>query len=313
MEEEAEDVGDAISSSDLPAHDELDASTPPSTPPTGDSPSSSSLSSLTKVPVIDSTPIPTVHLRKALGWRELVSLGVGCTIGAGIFVVTGKVAREQTGPALFLSYIISGLACLCSAFCYAEFAAMSPSAGSAYSYARATMGELMGWIIGWDLTLEYAVSASAVAKGWSEHFNEVLTLLGIPLPPLLTTAPLSSSWGLSGGLIDLPAVLITIIVTLILLRGIKESAVFNHVMVAVKVTIVLFVIVVGAFYVKASNFSPFMPFGFAGISLFGTTVFGQTNENGDAVGVLAGSALVFFGQTTTAIPLCPTASPLPTP
>ena len=251
-------------------------------------------------PSLSSSSSQPEQLRKVLGWPQLVALGVGCTIGAGIFVVTGQVASQTTGPALFLSYIVSGLACLCAALCYAEFAAMAPSAGSAYSYARASMGELVGWIIGWDLTLEYTVAASAVAKGWSVHANELLQLMGSPLPAVLSNAPLSSSFQLTGAVLDLPAVVITACLTVVLVRGIRESAMLNNVMVAVKVSVVLLVIVAGSTRMSAANFSPFMPFGFAGISLFGYTVFGSTNANGDAVGVMAGAAIVFFASDSSA-------------
>ena len=240
------------------------------------------------------TPSSPVHLRKSLTWAGLISLGVGCTIGAGIFVVTGQVARNITGPALFLSYIISGAACMMAALCYAEMAAITPSAGSAYSYARSTLGELAGWIIGWDLTLEYTVAASAVAKGWSEHANELLALMGLPLPAAISTAPLDGSLSLTGGVIDLPAVLITACLTVLLCRGIKESAAFNNVMVALKVSIVLFVILAGVSYVSVDNFTPFLPYGFFSLSLFGYPIVGQTNDNGDAVGVMSGASIVFF-------------------
>ena len=237
---------------------------------------------------------PPVSLHKTLTWPGLISLGVGCTIGAGIFVVTGQVARDITGPALFLSYIVSGAACMLAALCYAEMAAMAPSAGSAYAYARSTLGELPGWIIGWDLTLEYTVAASAVAKGWSENANELLTLVGLPLPAALRTAPFDGSFSLTGGVIDLPAVLITVCLTVLLCRGIKQSAALNNVMVAVKLCVVLFVIVAGLSYVSAANYSPFLPFGFFSLSLFGHPIVGQTNADGDAVGVLSGASIVFF-------------------
>ena len=306
MDEEAED---GAAHPDLAPTDGRTTPSPPSTPPTADDHSPFSRSTLhpaddnsllshstlhhTSTP--PSLPTSSPVLRRVLGWPQLVSLGIGCTIGAGIFVVTGKVAREQTGPSLFLAYIVSGIACLCCAFCYAEFAAMSPSAGSAYSYARATMGEIMGWVIGWDLILEYTVAASAVAKGWSENLNELLTLMGIPLPPSISTAPLSSSWGLQpGAAIDLPAVFISLSLTFLLARGVKESAAFNSVMVLIKVSLVLLVIVVGAVYVNPANYSPFMPFGFFSLSFFGNVVYGQTNASGDAVGVVAGAAIIYF-------------------
>ena len=245
------------------------------------------------------------ELRKTLGWRQLVSLGIGCTIGAGIFVVTGQVGRNQTGPALFLAYIVSGLTCLLAALCYAEFAAMSPSAGSAYSYARGTMGELVGWIIGWDLILEYGVGSASVAQSWSSHLNQLLQLMGGYIPngidqPWWGYNTATGSFSITGSGFDLFAVLITVVVTCVLYRGIKESARFNNVMVITKLSVVLFVILVGSAYVSNSNYSPFMPFGFAGISFFGHTAVGQTNGNGDPSGVLAGAAIVFFASDSRA-------------
>ena len=235
----------------------------------------------------------TSQMKKELTWKHLISLGIGCTIGAGIFVVTGKVGRDQTGPALFLSYIVSGVTCLFAALCYAEFAAMSPSAGSAYSYARSTMGELVGWIIGWDLVLEYCVGAATVAQSWSSHLAELLQLMGLHIPTAIARPPWEFDSGTGtiytiGGGFDMCAVLITAVVTYVLYRGIKESASFNNVMVAIKLFVVFFVILVGALFIHAANFQPFMPYGFAGVAFFGHTVAGQTNANGDPSGVLAG-------------------------
>lgn len=238
-------------------------------------------------------------MKRVLGWLELTGIGIGCTIGAGIFVVTGIVAHDKTGPALFLSYILSGLACFFAAFSYAELAAMVPSAGSAYSYARATMGQLMGWILGWDLILEYAVSAASVAQGWSKYFGELLSFMGLHLPPAIMSPP----WGFdpdtgalssTGAVLDLPALLIVVIVTVILVVGIRESARFNTAMVILKLLIVVFVIFVGLAYVKSENFTPFLPYGFGGLSFFGFTVAGQTGPDGSPAGVVAGAALVYF-------------------
>jgi len=241
----------------------------------------------------------TGGLHKVLGWKELISLGVGCTIGAGIFVVTGVVAATKAGPALFLCYIISAIACGLAGLCYSELASMAPAAGSAYSYARASMGETIGWIIGWDLTLEYAVSGASVAQGWSKYFVELLGLMGIHFPHVLSAAPWaydanSGSLTSTGAVLDLPALLITLAITWLLLRGMRESALFAKIMVILKVTIVLFVIFAGIAYMDAANFSPFMPFGFFGISFFGWTAVGQTGPDGGPVGVFAGAAIVFF-------------------
>ena len=239
------------------------------------------------------------ELKKTLNGLGLMSLGIGATIGAGIFVVTGRVGRDQTGPALFLSYIFSGVTCLFAALSYAELAAMTKSSGSAYAYARESMGEFMGWIIGWNLLLEYAVGAATVAQSWSKNLNEFFELCGFSIPLAISGPPWNYESATSylydtGSGIDLPAIIITAIITIILYRGMKESAVFNNVMVCFKIGIVLFVIFVGAAFVDDSNYSPFLPYGFAGISFFGNTVAGQTNENGDPSGVIAGAAIVFF-------------------
>ena len=223
-------------------------------------------------------------LKKTLGWPQLISLGIGCTIGAGIFVVTGRVARDQTGPALFLAYIVSGITCLFAALCYAEFAAMSPSAGSAYSYARGTMGEVVGWIIGWDLCLEYGVGAATVAQSWSSHFAQFVQLCGGSLvgsgvdQPFWAYDPNSGAFSVTGAGFDLFAVLITAAVTCVLYKGIKESATFNNVIVAIKLFVVFFVILVGAGFTHSANYEPFMPYGFMGLSFFGNTVGTHTHR-----------------------------------
>jgi APA family basic amino acid/polyamine antiporter len=238
------------------------------------------------------------RLRRVLGPVQLTSLGIGAVIGSGIFVSTGAIARQTTGPALMLSYVVAGLACLFAGLCYCEFAGMVPVAGSAYTYAYATLGELFAWVIGWDLTLEYAVSSATVADGWSGYFQNVLGIFGLKLPaslngPVITPGP-AGSFVATGSLINLPALAIVLVVTAVLVVGIRESARINTALVAVKVTAVLFVIVVGAFYVKTANWHPFAPFGFAGLNLFGHTLGGRPNAAGQPVGMLAGAALAFF-------------------
>src|ERR1700747_1491890 len=166
-------------------------------------------------------------LKRALGALDLTLLGIGAIVGAGIFVLTGVAAAKYAGPAIVLSFVVAGFACAMAALCYAEFAAMIPIAGSAYSYSYATMGELVGWIIGWDLVLEYAVGAAAVAVGWSGYFNVILSGMGIHLPHALTHAP----GGAGGGVIDLPALLIVLLVTAVLYVGISASARFNSIIV----------------------------------------------------------------------------------
>jgi APA family basic amino acid/polyamine antiporter len=239
------------------------------------------------------------RLRRVLGPVTLTSLGVGAIIGTGIFVMTGVGAHDKAGPALILSFALAGLACVFAALCYAEFASMVPVAGSAYTYAYATLGELFAWIIGWDLILEYAVGSASVAHGWSAHFLDLLKSFGINVPHIISTAPFdfnieSGKFIATGAYFDLPAILITTAITLILIKGIKESASFNAGMVIVKLAIVLFVIVVGAFYIDPKNWEPFAPYGYSGISFFGKTLFGQTSASGAPLGMIAGAAIIFF-------------------
>ncbi|HYB91975.1 MAG TPA: amino acid permease [Candidatus Binataceae bacterium] len=200
-------------------------------------------------------------LKRALGALDLTLLGIGAIIGAGIFVMTGVGAR-QAGPGLIASFILAGTACAMAALCYSEFAAMIPVAGSAYSYSYATMGELVGWIIGWDLVLEYAVGAAAVASGWSGYFAVILGGLGFHLPVALTHAPGSAP----GGVIDLPALVIVLLISAVLYVGVSESARLNSLIVAIKLTAVGVVIVAGAYFIRPHNWQPFAPFGWQGIS-----------------------------------------------
>lgn len=239
------------------------------------------------------------RLRRVLGPVQLTSLGVGAIIGTGIFVLTGQAAHDKTGPALMLSFVAAGLACIFAAICYAEFASMVPVAGSAYTYAYATLGELMAWIIGWDLVLEYAVGSATVAHGWSHYFQDFIGIFGLHLPKAWTLAPFDYDPKLghfvaTGTVFDVPALVITFVITAILVKGIRESASFNAAMVGFKLLIVFFVIVVGAFYVNPENWKPFAPYGFTGISFFGHTLFGQTGKGGEPLGMLAGAAMIFF-------------------
>ncbi|MBI3651557.1 MAG: amino acid permease [Acidobacteria bacterium] len=236
------------------------------------------------------------RLRRVLGPVQLTALGVGAVIGAGIFVATGEAAHNVGGPALMISYIVAGITCVFAALCYAEFASMAPVAGSAYTYAYATMGELFGWIIGWDLVLEYAVGSATVANGWSSFFQSLLPD-GL-IPHVLTRAPIiyddaAHQFVKTGSIINLPAVIIVLIVTAVLVKGIRESASFNALMVGIKVAAVLFVILVGVFYIKGENYTPYAPYGWGGLNLFGKTVWGET-VGGKPVGMLAGSAIIFF-------------------
>src|SRR5260370_23913106 len=169
-------------------------------------------------------------LKRALGALDLTGVGIGAIVGAGIFVLTGVAAAKYAGPAIMLSFVVSGFACAMAALCYAEFAAMIPVAGSAYSYSYATMGELVGWIIGWDLVLEYAVGAAAVAVGWSGYLRVILEGLGVHLPDAFTHAPGS----MPGAIINLPALLIVLLISAILYVRISESARINSIIVAIK-------------------------------------------------------------------------------
>ena len=239
------------------------------------------------------------RLRRVLGPVQLSALGVGAIIGTGIFVLTGIAAHDKTGPALMLSFAAAGIACIFAALCYAEFASMVPVAGSAYTYAYATLGELFAWIIGWDLILEYAVASATVAHGWSHYFQDFIGIFGLKLPLAFQTAPFNFNahtgqfFG-TGALFDLPAIVITVLVTWVLVIGIRESAGFNTAMVAVKLLVVFFVIGVGAFYVDPANWHPFAPFGYAGVSFFGKTLLGQSGPAGEPLGMLAGAAVIFF-------------------
>ena len=236
------------------------------------------------------------RLRRVLGPVQLTALGVGAIIGAGIFVATGAAAHNVAGPALMVSYVVAGITCVFAALCYAEFASMAPVAGSAFTYAYATLGELFAWIIGWDLTLEYAVGSATVANGWSSFFQSLLPA-GF-LPDALRQAPIvydatAGHFVRTNGIVNLPAVIIVLIVTAVLVKGIQESASFNAAMVGVKVAAVLFVIVVGAFYINSANWEPFAPYGWGGLNLFGYTL-GSESAGGTPVGMLAGSAIIFF-------------------
>src|SRR6202171_2718472 len=241
------------------------------------------------------------RLRRVLGPVQLTALGVGAIIGTGIFILTGVAAHDRTGPALMLSFVLAGTACVFAALCYAEFASMVPVAGSAYTYAYATLGELFAWIIGWDLILEYAVASATVAHGWSHYFQDLLSFFHISLPHPFTNAPFdylpaTGKLTLTGTVFDLPAIVIALLVTIVLVKGISESASLNAGIVILKIAIVLFVIVVGSRYVNPANWHPFAPYGYTGFSFFGHTIMGQTGKGGEPLGMLAGAAYVFFGH-----------------
>jgi APA family basic amino acid/polyamine antiporter len=208
-------------------------------------------------------------LRRTLTAFDLTLLGIGAIIGTGIFVLTGTAAANQAGPGITISYLAAGLACAFAALCYAEFASMIPIAGSAYTYSYATLGEIFAWMIGWDLILEYAVGSMTVAIGWSGYFQRILAGFDIHLPVWMSAAPDPAT----GAVINLPAVLIVLFITVLLVIGVRESARVNAVMVAVKLAAVLFFLVVGIGYVKPDNWTPFMPYGWAGVMAAGGVVF----------------------------------------
>ncbi|WP_409294854.1 amino acid permease [Peribacillus sp. SCS-26] len=210
-----------------------------------------------------------IQLSKDIGAFDLTMLGIGAIIGTGIFVLTGVAAAEYAGPALVLSFILSGLACVFAALCYAEFASTVPVSGSAYTYSYAAFGEIIAWILGWDLLLEYGFASSAVASGWSGYFQGLLAGFGVSFPQSLTAAYNPAE----GTYVDLPAVLIIIVIAFLLTQGVKKSAKFNTVMVIIKVAVVLLFIAVGVWYIKPGNWTPFMPFGFEGVSAGAATVF----------------------------------------
>ena len=208
-------------------------------------------------------------LKRTLTAFDLTLLGIGAIIGTGIFVLTGTAAANQAGPAIGISYLAAGLACAFAALCYAEFASMIPIAGSAYTYAYATLGEIVAWMIGWDLILEYAVGSMTVAVGWSGYFQRILAGFGVQLPLWMTASP----WATEGAVINLPAAVIVLFITALLVVGVRESARFNAVMVAIKLAAVLFFIAAGATFVKPENWSPFMPYGFSGVMAAAAVVF----------------------------------------
>ncbi|MCY8918385.1 amino acid permease [Bacillus atrophaeus] len=211
----------------------------------------------------------TKSLSRSLSAFDLVLLGIGCVIGTGIFVITGTVAATGAGPALILSFILAGLACALAAFCYAEFSSSIPVSGSVYTYSYATLGELLAFLIGWDLMLEYVIALAAVATGWSSYFQSLLAGFHLHIPAALTGAPGSSP----GAVFNLPAAVIILIITAIVGRGVKESTRFNNVIVLMKIAIILLFIIVGIGYVKPDNWSPFMPFGINGVIASAATVF----------------------------------------
>jgi APA family basic amino acid/polyamine antiporter len=212
-------------------------------------------------------------LRRVLGPWDLVAIGIGCIIGVGIFVLPGVEAANHAGPGIILSFVIAAAACACAALCYAELAAMIPVAGSAYTYGYATLGELVAWIIGWDLILEYMVGASLVAIGWSAYLVNLVDNLLRPFGHALPHAWVAAPWGLNSGILNLPAVAIVGVLSWLLVRGIRESARANLTMVMIKLVVIAAFILLTVWYVKPTNWQPFMPFGFKGVMTAAAIVF----------------------------------------
>lgn len=208
-------------------------------------------------------------LRRALGAMDLTTLGVGAIIGTGIFVLTGVAAAKYAGPGLVLSFLLAGIICAFAALCYSEFASTIPASGSAYTYSYTAFGEVIAWILGWDLILEYGFASAAVASGWSGYFQTLLSGFGLELPHALTSAFNPEK----GTYFDITAAVITLIITFLLTRGVKEAARANGIMVAIKIIVVLIFIGVGVFYVQPANWHPFLPFGFSGVTAGAATVF----------------------------------------
>lgn len=235
-------------------------------------------------------------LKRTLSAASLVALGIGAIIGAGLFSLTGIAAAENAGPAVVYSFILAALGCAFAGLCYAEFASMIPVAGSAYTYSYATMGEFMAWIIGWDLVLEYALGAATVAASWSQYVSKFLHSFGIDIPVALLHGP----WDKDGGIVNLPAILIICLLSLLLIKGTKESALINNILVILKVAVVLVFIVLGWGFINPANHEPFIPVNqgevlmqsskMSFMEFFQSDYFGHFGWSG----ILRGAGVVFF-------------------
>ena len=225
-------------------------------------------------------------LKRRLGPFGLISIGVGVIIGAGLFSLTGIAAANNAGPAIILSFVLAAVCCSFNALCYAEFASMVPVAGSAYTYSYASLGELFAWIIGWDLILEYSVGAATVAISWSQYLVKFLGYFDIHLPQQLLLSPFESITAIDGtvihGIINLPAILIVILITAVIIRGIKTSSIVTSILVVIKVSIVLVFIAVGWNYIQPANYHPFIP--------QNTGTFGEFGISG----IFRGAGVIFF-------------------
>jgi len=229
-------------------------------------------------------------LKRTLGSFALVALGIGAIIGAGLFVRTAAAIAERAGPSVVYAFIVAGIGCAFAGLCYAEFASMIPIAGSAYTYSYTTMGELVAWIIGWDLVLEYAVGAATVAIAWSEYFNKVLEYFGLNVPYEWCHSPWEHMAGTGvHGIMNVPAIGILLLLSLLLVRGTQESAWVNNLIVITKVSIVIMVIVIGWGFIQPANHTPMVP----AASTY-TTPEGVTHAFGGVMGILGAAGVVFF-------------------
>ncbi|HYU45582.1 MAG TPA: amino acid permease [Terriglobales bacterium] len=227
-------------------------------------------------------------LKRTLGPVNLIMLGIGAIIGAGLFVRTAAAIADRSGPSVTLAFIVAGFGCAFAGLCYAEFASMIPVAGSAYTYSYCTMGELVAWIIGWDLVLEYAVGAATVAIAWSEYFNRVLDWFGMRIPYQWSHSPLESMEGMRG-IVNIPALFILLLLSALLIKGTKESAIVNGFIVILKVTIVIIVISIGWGFMNPANHTPFIP-----AATTYVTPQGITHNYGGIMGILGAAGVVFF-------------------
>src|SRR6266513_3035426 len=228
-------------------------------------------------------------LKRSLGPINLVALGIGAIIGAGLFVRTAAAIADRAGPSVVLAFVVAGIGCAFAGLCYAEFASMIPVAGSAYTYSYATMGELVAWIIGWDLILEYAVAAATVSDAWSEYANRVLGWFNMAIPYQWTHSPFEHDPGGTYGIMNVPALFILLLLTMLLIRGTKESAFVNGLIVILKVSIVLLFIGIGWHFINPANHTPFIP-----PATTHTTAQGITHHYGGLLGILGAAGVVFF-------------------
>ena len=240
--------------------------------------------------LVDSGANAEGGLKRTLGSFALVALGIGAIIGAGLFVRTAAAIAERAGPSVVYSFILAGIGCAFAGLCYAEFASIIPIAGSAYTYSYVTMGELVAWIIGWDLVLEYAVGAATVAIAWSEYFNKVLEYVGLHIPYQWCHSPWETMQGTGvHGMINLPAIAILFLMSALLVRGTQESAWVNNLIVITKVAIVIMVIIIGWGFINPANHTPFIP-----EATTYTTPEGITHKYGGFMGIVGAAGVVFF-------------------